>query len=227
MTELFGITKMRKILLLNPNTSIQTTAMMVTIARSCAPVGYVVTGETAARGVPMILDAERLHAAGEEVVESWKRHDGTVAGIVISAFGDPGIDRLRALTDVPIVGICESSILEAAECGRRFGIATVTPDLVEPIDGSVHTLGLGHLYTGIRLTSEDPETLIADPVRLEAALANAVAACIERDGAQAVVIGGGPLGQAAIGLAHRFNVPVIAPISAAMRKLLALLKQVS
>jgi allantoin racemase len=218
---------MFNILLLNPNTSIETTAMMVAIAQSCAPPGYAVRGETAARGVPMILDAERLHAAGGEVVESWKRHEGVVSGIVISAFGDPGIELLRALTDVPIVGICESSILEAAHGGRRFGIATVTPDLVGPIDDSVHALGLGGLYTGTRLTSGDPLALAADPVRLEAALADAVKACIEQDGAQAVVIGGGPLGQAAIGLAHRFSVPVIAPIPAAMRKLALLLKPAS
>jgi Asp/Glu/hydantoin racemase len=211
------------ILLLNPNTSTATTAMMVDIAQSCAPEGFSVSGETAARGVPMILDAARLRAAGSEVIESWKRHEGAISGIVISAFGDPGIDELRKLTDVPIVGICESSILEAAQGGRRFGIATVTPDLAEPIEESVIALGLGHLYSGIRLTSEDPEALAADPVALEAALGDAVTASIEMDGAQAVIIGGGPLGQAAIGLAHRFNVPVIAPIPAAMRKLTALL----
>ncbi|MFM0597455.1 aspartate/glutamate racemase family protein [Paraburkholderia dilworthii] len=215
---------MHEILLLNPNTSTETTAMMVAIARSCVPSGYTVSGETAARGVPMILDAEHLHAAGGEVVESWARHVGKVSGIVISAFGDPGIDLLRGLTDVPIVGICESSILEAARGGRRFGIATVTPDLVKPIDASVDALGLSGVYTGIRLTSEDPQELASDPLRLEEALADAVVACIEQDGAEAVVIGGGPLGQAAIGLAHRFRVPVIAPIPAAMRKLTEILK---
>jgi allantoin racemase len=217
------MTNMREILLLNPNTSTDTTAMMVAIAQSCAPRGYTVSGETAARGVPMILDAQRLHAAAEEVVVSLQRHQGEFAGVVVSAFGDPGIDKVRALTDKPVVGICEASILEAAEGGRRFGIATVTPDLVVPIGESVSAQGVGSLYTGIRLTSEEPLALAADPAQLEASLAEAVRACIERDGAQAVVIGGGPLGQAAIGLARRFDVPIIAPIPAAMRKLARLL----
>jgi len=48
----------------------------------------------------------------------------------------------------------------------------------------------------------------------------AVRACLA-DGAQAVIIGGGPLGQAAVRLAQRFDVPIIAPISAAMRRLSA------
>ena len=120
---------MREILLINPNTSVDTTAMMVAIAQTCAPNGYMVSGATAARGVSMILDAERLQDASEEVIESWKRHRGDLSGIVISAFGDPGIDMLRALTDVPIVGIFEASLFEAAQGDRPFGIATVTPDL--------------------------------------------------------------------------------------------------
>lgn len=217
------MTTMREILLLNPNTSTDTTAMMVEIAQSYAPQGYSVTGETAARGVPMIVDVPRLRAASDEVVASLARHEGTFAGVVVGAFGDPGIDRVRALTDKPVVGICEASILEAAHHGRRFGIATVTPDLVESIADNVNALGVGRLYTGIRLTSGDPAALAVNASQLEESLATAVEACIELDGAEAVVIGGGPLGQAAIGLARRFSVPIIAPIPAAMRKLTKLI----
>ncbi|VVE11682.1 hydantoin racemase [Pandoraea communis] len=224
MADLSRSLDMREILLLNPNTSTETTAMMVAIAQSCAPPGYTVSGATATRGVPMIVDAPRLHAAADEVVEVWKRRTAKVYGVVISAFGDPGIHLLRELTDLPVVGICESSILEAAQDGRRFGIATVTPDLVESIDASVDALGLSSVYTGTRLTSGNPQELTSDPFRLEEALADVVAACIEQDRAEAVVIGGGPLGQAAIGLAHRFQVPVIAPIPAAMRRLSRVLR---
>lgn len=53
------------------------------------------------------------------------------------------------------------------------------------------------------------------------ALAEAVQRCIDDDGAEAVIIGGGPLGQAAIALGDQFDVPLVAPISAAMRLLLS------
>ena len=62
---------------------------------------------------------------------------------------------------------------------------------------------MGPLCTGIRLTAGDPRELTPD--------------------AQAVIIGGGPLGQAAIGWARRFDVPVIAPISAAVRQVQTLI----
>ena len=118
-------------------------------------------------------------------------------------------------------------MLEAAAGGRRFGVATVTPDLAASIEGHVRDLDLLHLYTGIRLTQGNPLALAADPTRLEESLGKAVAECFEIDHADAVIIGGGPLGQAAIALARLFARPIIAPIPAAIRRLVRLMRDCS
>ncbi|HVB68644.1 MAG TPA: aspartate/glutamate racemase family protein [Acetobacteraceae bacterium] len=211
---------MIRIVLINPNTSAATTAMMVGIAQAAAPPGVGIIGATARRGVPMILEAAELAAAAAEVVEIGLRHADSADGIVIGAFGDPGLVALRRRTTVPVAGLCEAAMREAAAGGRRFGVATVTPGLAGPIAARARDLGLAHLYAGIRLTPEPPAALAADPPALEAALAAAVELCIRRDGAAAVVIGGGPLGAAARALAERWEVPVIAPVPAALRALL-------
>jgi Asp/Glu/hydantoin racemase len=210
---------MQEILLINPNSSSATTAMMVKIAAGEAPAGCRVTGMTATQGPSMIVNEDELNAAAAEVLKTWRTASGKWDGVIISAFGDPGIELVRMDTRVPVVGIAEASMREASEGRRRFGIATVTPELVSPINGRAEALGLRDLYTGIRLTQGDPRALAADPQALEEALARAVQRCIEEDGAEAVIVGGGPLGQAALALARRFDVPVIAPISAAMRLL--------
>lgn len=209
----------QEILLINPNSSSASTAMMVKIANGEAPAGCRVTGITAAGGPAMIVNEDELDAAATEVLKAWRSSGGPWDGVIVSAFGDPGLELLRREAGVPVVGIAEASMLAASEGGRRFGIATVTPELVSPIDGRAAALGLRGLYTGIRLTQGDPRALAADAQALEEALAQAVQCCIDEDGAQAVIIGGGPLGQAALALAPRFDVPVIAPISAAMRLL--------
>ncbi|MDM0066500.1 aspartate/glutamate racemase family protein [Variovorax sp. J31P207] len=212
---------MQEILLINPNSSSATTAMMVAIAAGDAPPGYRVEGRTAQDGPPMIVNPSELDAAALEVERTWRGGGTHWAGVIISAFGDPGIERVRAVSRVPVVGIAEASMREASAGGRRFGIATVTPDLVGPIEGRARALGLLAVYAGIRLTDGDPRQLAADPLALEEALARAVQRSIDDDGAEAVIIGGGPLGQAAIGLQGRFAVPVIAPIPAAMRLLMS------
>jgi allantoin racemase len=219
-----------QILLINPNTSRDTTAMMVAIARSCVPEGVAVRGATATRGPAMITTPEQLAAAADEVVEIAvseaeiaASEGGEVSGIIVGAFGDPGLDALQSGLYIPAVGICEAAMLEAAAGGRRFGVATVTPELVEPTTARARDLGLAHLFTGIRLTPGDPLALTADPARLQQRLADAVTQCFDEDQAEAVIIGGGPLGQAAIGLAQSFNQPIIAPIPAAVRRLVMMM----
>jgi allantoin racemase len=208
------------ILLINPNTSTRTTAMMVEIAQAAAGAAGAVRGATASVGVPMIVNEEELAASAPEVLRIARQEGPGISGIIVSAFGDPGLDLIRNELTAPAVGLCEASMREASIGARRFGVATVTPGLAGAIGRKAAGLGLGALYAGIRLTEGDPRELAADPVRLEEALAGAVEACIRLDGAEAVIIGGGPLGQAASALGPRFRVPIIAPIAAATACLL-------
>src|SRR5262245_16278057 len=105
---------MKQILLINPNSSGDTTAMMVAIARSCVPGDVVVAGATATRSPPMITTPAALAAAAGEVVEIGVRDAGGTSGIVVAAFGDPGLETLRRSVPIPAVGICEASMIEAA-----------------------------------------------------------------------------------------------------------------
>jgi allantoin racemase len=200
---------LKQALLINPNSSRETTAMMVEIARENSPCDLSVIGATAKRAPRMIVTREQLADAAAEVIEIASREAAKVSGIVIGAFGDPGIQTLRKEVLIPVVGLCEASMLEAAAGGRPFGVATVTPDLAASIEGRAHDLGLRHLYTGIRLTLGDPVALATDAARLEESLGNAVAQCFEIDHAEAVIIGGGPLGQAVVALAELFARPII------------------
>ena len=63
-----------RILLVNPNSSEATTAMMVEIAASAAPSGFEVLGATATRSPPMIVSPEALERAAAEVPEIARAH---------------------------------------------------------------------------------------------------------------------------------------------------------
>jgi allantoin racemase len=212
----------RRILLINPNSNAATTAMMVAIAKSAAADGFDIVGATATRAPTMIVSAEALEAAAPEVEEIALAHQDSCDGVIVSAFGDPGLAGIKATINLPAVGIGESAMLEAAEHGRRFGVATTTPLLKAKIDALPDTLGLGAHYTGTRFADGDPQELMRHPARLRAALAGAVEACIAQDGAEAVIIGGGPLGEAARELQPMFTVPVIAPIPSAVARIIRL-----
>ncbi|MFD9245812.1 aspartate/glutamate racemase family protein [Streptomyces sp. NPDC059556] len=204
--------------LINPNTSTATTAMMTALARRALGGAFPVRGVTVTRGPRMLTDPAALAAAAPEVVAAGLRATaaGHCAALLVGAFGDPGAELLRAATDVPVMGLGEAALREASAGGTPFGIATTTPLLADAIAARVADLGLADRYTGLRLTAGGgPEHLSARPELLLDALERAVRACVDRDGARAVVIGGGPLGDAAEELRTRCAVRIVAPIPAA------------
>lgn len=214
---------MMRLVLINPNTNVATTETMRVIAQEAAPAGIEIKGMTAPHGAPLITHAEALAVAGEAVLALAAQITAhPPAGVIVSAFGDPGLLALRERLPCPVTGIAEAAMLEAAAGGRAFAVVTTTPDLVASIEATAIAYGHAPQFRGVTLTKGDVHIVMSDPQRLVEALAEACAEAIETLGAEALVIGGGPLAQAAKALSGRFGVPVIAPIPAAVR--LALLR---
>ena len=78
-------------------------------------------------------------------------------------------------------------------------------------------MGYAQLYRGVRVTPGDPTELVKSPEKLDAALAKAVKESIEKDGAKAVIMGGGPLSASALRLQLQFDVSLVIAVNAAAR----------
>lgn len=207
-------------ILINPNTNPSMTARMLAIARGAAQGRIILEGVTAKLGAPLITNEADLTRAAEAVLLLASELPHGSSGIIVSAFGDPGVARLRALTEVPVVGIGEAGIREAAVGGRRFCVATTTPGLVTAINARVEALGLSANYAGVVLTQGGVVEVTNDPSRLEAELTKAIERAVDKLRVEAVVIGGGPLSEAASHLAEACAVEIVQPIPAAVRQLL-------
>ena len=77
-------------------------------------------------------------------------------------------------------------------------------------------LGLGTHCVGVLATEGDPAALMAAPAQLESGLLALAKRAVAELGAEAIVIGGGPLGRVAIALRDKVGVPVIEPIPEAV-----------
>jgi len=209
---------MRPLLLINPNTNSRTTQEMVDIAQRSADPDQLVEGATAASGASLISDSEKLSASEAEVISLARRADPEkYSGIIISAFGDPGLRELQNRLSIPVTGIAEAGIFEAVQDGRRFSIVTTTPDLVSAIGKLVEDYGYADQFAGVRLTEGDVTSVMSQPALLETSLAQACRIAIAEDAAEAIIIGGGPLAVHAAALRTRFAVPIIEPVPAAVR----------
>lgn len=211
----------RIVVLINPNSNETATRSMADLA-GLETEGLVRIEARSNEGAPPLLTTpEDMQNAIAGVVEIGVEaaNDDNVVGIIVAAFSDPGLEELRAKVDIPVFGIGEEVFHEAARNKRPFGIATVTPDeeLIKSFQEKAVALGYGDLYRGARVTPGDPKVLVQSPDKLDAALAEAVRASIEEDGAEAVIMGGGPLSAAAIRLQPQFDVPLVVAVSAAAR----------
>lgn len=203
---------------INPNTDPTITAFMADIVAATVGDGIRVEGRTAASGPLIVTNEEALSGAIDEVLREGRAAVAAgAAAILVSGFGDPGVLALRQYVAIPVTGIAEASMAEAASDGRRFSIVTTTPLLKDAITGFAAEHGYGRQLAAVRITPGDAETTMADHDRLASALLALCRRTIAEDGAEAIIIGGGPLALAARAIESDVAVPLIEPVRAGAR----------
>jgi Asp/Glu/hydantoin racemase len=203
-------------MLINPNTNRAVTERMAVIARQSAPPGVGIDTRTAGVGAPLISTADELATGGQVVVDMVDAERVTdYVGIIVAAFGDPGLDRLRRSCLVPATGIAEAAMWAAGAGGRRFAIVTTTPLLADEIEKRVVAYGHGASFAGLFLTIRSDAQLMNDDDKLGVALHEACTRAVD-GGADAVVIGGGPLAHHTDQLQASIAATIINPVAAAV-----------
>ncbi|PNH83962.1 aspartate/glutamate racemase family protein [Arthrobacter sp. AFG20] len=217
-----------KLLVINPNISEDVTALIESEARRSASPGTSLVVRTAGHGVEYIETRfESLIAAGA-VAEIIAEHtaggnpaDGSAAGpidgVVVAAFGDPGMPALKELADVPVIGITEAALCAAALQGHRFSIIAIS-DRIRPwyLD-CVERFGLGGRLASIRSINESLNAIGSVQQDFQETLLALSRQAVAEDGADVVVLAGAPLAGLARELRGQIPVPVVDGISAGIR----------
>ena len=73
-------------------------------------------------GVPAIEGGYDAAFAALATVESIKRHEKNYDAFIIACYSDPGLYAARELTNKPVYGIAQASMLAACSFGHRFSI---------------------------------------------------------------------------------------------------------
>lgn len=212
------------LLLINPNITEAVTGIMLAEARRVAAPGTRVTGVTAAFGTAYVENRAESAIAAHAVLDALARHGAGQDGLIVSAFGDPGLYAARELADVPVVGIAESALLTAWMLGRRVSILCMTARLRIWYEECVREHGLHGRLSAVR--SVDAE--VADIARAREDLREPLRALCRRtiveDRAEVVILGGGPIAGLARELAPQMGVPVLDGVSCAVPMLETLLR---
>ncbi|MGO4681405.1 aspartate/glutamate racemase family protein [Microbacterium sp. 2MCAF23] len=208
------------LLVLNPNTTDAVTALIDERVRRALPAGWSAEARSAHWGTPSVETAVDMAIAGLAVADEVIDHRSD--GVLVAAFGDPGLSASRELAGVPVVGIGEASTLLAARFGE-FAVLTIQPASVPTVRAMLRANGV---ESGCRRIEALPVPVLAaaDPAAVRVLLRDAATRIVEDPHVRSIVLGGGPLGVHAEWLEEECGIPVIDPISAGIDRLIALVR---
>ncbi|MCL3883107.1 aspartate/glutamate racemase family protein [Marivita sp. GX14005] len=213
------------ILLVNGNSREELTARMAGLARKRLDGLARVEPMTISAAPPYISNrAEGVHAASAILTALQGRIEEPDAprpdAVMLACFGEPGLAALRQVLPMPVTGMVEASLHTAFQLGRRVSILTSGQDWPAQIDDLLDLYGLRGRV--MRITAL-PDDAMRDE---ETIWRPALDAALERDarlgGAEAVILGGGPLAGRAAALTPPPGVRVIDAFDATLWQSLAL-----
>lgn len=212
-----------RLLVINPNTTAAVTQRLQQRIASVAGEAVHVEATTARFGAAYIADESSYAIGAHAALDAYTAHVEAGAkpdAIVLGCFGDPGVWALREASGVPVIGLAEAAMREAAEVGR-YSIVTGGAAWKPMLERLARSLQLDGLLAGVFTVAPTAAQLAADPAMGQALLAEACRGAA-RD-ADAVIVGGAALAGMAAMLQGEVRVPLIDSVDAGGRAIAAMM----
>jgi len=175
-----------KILCINPNSSQEVTEGIEKICRKYALSDTEIEVKCikkAPSGIESYHDAAISEKHLLERFEEWKEQ---YDGFIIACHSDIGVDLLRELTDKPVIGIGEASMLFALPLGHKFSILSLKRKKIPQKEDLIKKYGFENRCASIRATGlgvvanykEKKEKLIQEGER-----------AVKEEGAEVLILG--------------------------------------
>ncbi len=214
-------TPRRRLLLINPNTSVSTTERLLQTLEPLLPADMDLQAQTAPFGASYIA-CEASHAvAAHAALEVWAaelRHGRRPDAVLLGCFGDPGLFALRECSASPVTGLAEASFIEASAHGD-FAIVTGGVRWRPMLERLAQSLGFGQRLRHIETVAPSGAEMLADPAMALRCLRQACQDAA-RPGVRAIILGGAGLAGYAQLLQPHLQLPLIDSAQAGLRVLL-------
>jgi allantoin racemase len=202
-----------KILVINPNTTTSMTDKIAKAARAVARPDTEIVAASSQDGPVSIQGFLDVATCVPGLLNEVVQHK-EVDAIVIACFDDTGLDAVRSLVSVPVLGIGEAAYHAASMIANKFSVITTLSRSVPGLENNLLRYGLAQKCACVRATEipvlkleeGDPATL--DKIRLE------IHASINEDKAEAIVLGCAGMADLMAQLSEEFGLPVIEGVSA-------------
>lgn len=208
-----------RILFINPNTSEEFTEKVARVARKYAAAGTEIIARTPAAGPrsiegiydELLSSAPTLEVALEELEQ--------VDAFVIACYSDhPTVYALREITDKPVIGIAEASMLMASMIGYKFSVVTTNEEWVPLLWDAVHHYGLAERCASVRSTGlQVLELESKSDAEINSLMLDVSRKALDEDRAEVICLGCAGMSGLDKDLEPQLGVPVVDGVVAALK----------
>lgn len=204
-----------KIFVVNPNTTASMTTKIGAAAQAVARSDTEIVAANSQNGPASIQGYLDVATCIPGLLEEVKNHPD-VDAIVIACFDDTGLDAVRCISSVPVLGIGEAAYHAASMISAKFSVITTLSRSVPGLENNLMRYGLAQKCVRVRATDipvlkleeGDPETL--EKIKSE------IRTAIEVDHAEAIVLGCAGMADLMTELSNEFGLPVVDGVAAAV-----------
>lgn len=212
------------ILVINPNTSQEMTEAIDRVAQAAVAGTQVEAITLRSQQGPHTIEGPLDAALGVAgMLEVMGAYSEPFDAVVVACFGDPGVDALRMLVRVPVVGIGAASFTQAAFMSQRFAIVTPSVGTPERYAAVTQAMGVSKQFIGTYQTAlavADFES--GDPAVLQTLVGHAQQAV--KEGAECLLFGCAGIADQIAEIEERVGVPCLASVAAGVSQALACLR---
>lgn len=202
-----------KILVINPNTTSSMTDKIAIAARAVARSDTQIVATNSQDGPASIQGFLDVATCIPGLLAEVAKYPD-VDAIVIACFDDTGVDAVRTLVDVPVLGIGEAAYHAASMIANKFSVITTLSRSVPGLENNLMRYGLAQKCARVRATDipvlkleeGDPATLF----KIKSEIRDSIA----QDNTEAIVLGCAGMADLMAQLSEEFGLPVIDGVAA-------------
>ena len=152
-----------------------------------------------------------------EILKTIEKYKAECNAIVINCFADPAVNAARELTDIPVVGPAEASMMIALMLGHRFGVISTFRNSGPWVELQARNMGIEEKLAGAIGVDIPVLELEKDLKKTARYLINAARNLIDSKGAEVIVLGCTGMAPVARIIKKELGVPVVEPMTAAFK----------
>ena len=214
---------MRRILIVNPNTTVSMTRAINKTAQAVRASNFEIKTINPKMGPESIEGYyDEAFSVPGLLYEISRHHDWD--GFIISCFDDTGLDAARSLVAGPVIGIGEAAYHVAALIGNKFSVITSLSRSIPVLEQNLVKYGLDNRCSGIHACEVEVLALEKNLNATKTALSEKIIKIKDREMADVIVLGCAGMTNLAEDLTMEHEIPIVDGVTAAVELTSALIR---